>query len=191
MALEGIAEEGRTLLLYGIGESKVVAGAQGLLDRCVADAHRLESRGDPLGLDIVLVTFAEQDIVTHHRGLIVAQRIAQARLDAARPRPMAQLGDTPVIDRCDRYRTSQLRLPPHRHPEIGGLQLGQVEDCGMEAVEDEERGQDHDPDEQRAPCVPVTARFDSGRRGHRAKVSELSASHRSRPTVPSLTSTTR
>ncbi len=169
MAFEGIADEGRALLLQGLREGKVIAATQRLLDRRRANAERFQACGDLLGLNIIFVTFAEKDVVTDYRGLVVAQRIVQPRLDAAWPGPMAQLGDALVVDRGDYDRTGQRRAPRYRHPEIGGLQIGQLEDSGMEPVEDEERGQNDDPDKQRAPYVPVAARSDSCRRGHRGR----------------------
>ena len=46
MALEGIAEEGRTFLLQGPGESQVIASTQRLFYRGGADAERFQARGD-------------------------------------------------------------------------------------------------------------------------------------------------
>src|SRR5271163_3149602 len=151
MAFEGIAEKGRTLVFQSLGEGKVIASAQRLFDRGNANADPFQARGDLLGLNIVFVTLAEEDIVTDYRGLIVAQRIVQPRFDTARPGPMAQLGDALVVDRGDYDRTGQWRPPRHVHPEVGGLQIGQLEDGGMEPVEDKEPSQNDDPDDQRAP----------------------------------------
>src|SRR5581483_2447813 len=172
VTLEGVGDVGRSLMPDRFGEGRIIARAKRLLDGATRGSHRLEARQNPLCLCVVLVALAEQDVLADNGGLVLSQRLIQPRLHAARPWPVAKVGDALVVDGGDHDRTGRARALDHIHSKVGRFQFGQFEERRMVGVEEKKRDQNGQPDEQRDPCLPA-ASVDGLPGGHRATPQSL------------------
>ncbi len=144
--------------LIAFAKGLVIAFAEQLLRGSFGGSGVFQSFDQRGTCDVEIIRLAEHHVIADHGGLVTGQGAFELRHHFAREGPLADLGNTFVVDGGEGDRPAGFPGGMPIHPQVGNAELEASE--GMRPVEQHHRKDDQQT-EQKRRAEPAAGRFEN------------------------------